>query len=181
MKRTRVGLGLLLAFLVHTSHADTINFTVENLGGNSWQYNYTVENTGTNTIGLFSVLFDLFLYENLAVTASPADWDSIVFQPDPGLPDDGIFDTLALGLGIAPGAMQGGFSVSFDFLGTGTPGEQFFDIFDSDFRIVFSGETTAIDSVPVPEPTSLALFAVGLLLVTTLTRRRRGAFRPRLE
>ena len=179
MSRIRTVLAVSLLLLATNAVADTIEYNVENLGGNSWQFNYTLINTGADALEAFAIYFDFDVYENLAGILSPDDWDLLVIPPDLGIPDDGIFDWLAFAAGVAPGEMLGGFSVSVDFLGVGTPGGQFFGIFDPDsFDLLTDGITTRVDIVPVPEPATLGLFAIGLFLITTFSRRRR---RPALE
>jgi hypothetical protein len=178
MSKIRTVLGLSFLLLASDVLADTIEYTVENLGGNQWQYNYTVDNTGLIALDAFTIFFDLGFYENLAVTSSPGDWDSIVFQPDPGLPDDGIFDSLALVGALEPGDILGGFSVAFDLLVGDSPGDQFFEFYDSaTFDLISDGFTTRA-ATSVPEPATLWLFATGLFLMVTFAKRRR---RPTLE
>ena len=176
-KITAVFAATLLA--TGNASADVINYTLDDLGGGRFQYNYTVDNSaGADIIDNIQIFFALGDYENLEVTASPADWDPLVLQPDPGLPDDGIFDALALVAGIDPGAVLGGFSVAFDWLLGGTPGDQDFLLFDFDFNLIGEGTTMLADTpTPVSEPAPAALLAVGLLLFGAAAwRRRRQAF-----
>jgi hypothetical protein len=102
----------------------------------------------------------------LTVESSPDGWDSIVVQPDAAVPGDGFFDSLTLGKSIGPGESKSGFSVSFDFLDTGAPGRQRFDIVDPiSFSSVFSGMTNPADTAPpsdVTEPGTIFLLAIGL-------------------
>jgi len=174
MKKLRAVIGLSFLLGAYTSSANEILYTVDSLGGNTFQYNYTLNNTGANALEWFSVYFDLGLYENLAVTASPADWDSIVFQPDPFLPDDGIFDSLALVDFLDPGDMLGGFSVSFDWLGGNAgPGSQYFEYVDSfTFDVLASGFTQLV-ATEVPEPATLPLMAFGFMAMVLASRGRR--------
>lgn len=161
-------LTLLLATALGSSNAQSIviDYELIALGSNSYQYNYIVTNDDfAPGIEEFSIFFDLGLYDNLIVTNTPSGWDSIVLQPDPALPDDGLFDSLALGPPITLGMTVSGFSVAFDWLGTESPENQYFDIVDpSTFDVLYSGATN-LNSVSVPEPSSLLLFIVGLISI----------------
>lgn len=169
--RTRLlpALGLCAALIGGAASAATITYTATSLGGSNWRYDYAVAN---DTLGAalaeFTVWFALGQYSNLAVAASPADWDSLVVQPDPGLPDAGFFDALALDAGIAPGASRAGFAVSFTYLGAGTPGAQSFDVVNpSTFAKLETGTTS-----PVPLPGAGWLAAVAALAAASRARRR---------
>ena len=100
MTRSTV-LGLLAVLVcVPEASAATITFDAVNVAGNTWRYDYSVANTSvSDSIEEFTVFFALGLYSNLSVSATPADWDSLVIQPDPALPADGFFDSLALKFG----------------------------------------------------------------------------------
>ncbi len=159
-------------FLSTTASATVISFDATNIAGNTWEYSYTVENDSLAVdIEEFTIFFDLGIYENLVIGTAPAGWDPLAIQPDPLLPDDGFYDALALGVGIASGASLGGFTVQFDFLGAGAPGSQFFNILDPfTFDLLDSGETVPAPGVGVPAPGALLLLAIGLL---GLSRKRR--------
>ncbi len=155
-----VGIGLC-AMAPEIAQATTVTYTAVNLSGTTWQYDYTVTN---NTLGSalreFTVFFDRTQYTNLAVQGSPVDWDSLVAQPDNNLPDDGYFDSLNTSTGLAIGANRSGFSVQFDFLGTGTPGAQPFSVVDpGTFAALENGTTT---TVPLPATAWLLGWAMGL-------------------
>ena len=162
-----------LLFFAPLSNATVIDATGFNVAGDRWQFDYVVDN---DTLGFdieeFTIWFDLGLFDNLDVVASPADWDSIAINPDGSIPDDGFFDSLALAAGIAPGDILGGFSVQFDWLGDGSPISQFWEIIDPfTFDVLDEGETN-VTIVRVPEPATLALLlaALGLLALS-----RRGS------
>lgn len=154
--------------------ATTINYSVANIAANNWEYTYSVSN---DTLGVaieeFTVFFDASLFENLTLVGSPAGWDSLVVDPDLDLPDDGFFDSCSssvfcagAGNAIPVGGALGGFSISFDFLGVGTPGGQVFDIVDPEtFDTIDSGMTTA-----VPVPAAGWLFGSSLVLLGCLRR-----------
>jgi len=157
--RALVGLIVLWVLMPSAAPASVIRYEVTNLSGNTWQYDYSVENDSLGgPLEELTVFFELGLYESLSVAATPQGWDGLVVQPDAQIPDDGFFDALALAGGIAAGGGLGGFSVRFDWLGSGTPGPQLFDIVDpQSLDVLESGRT-----VPVPEPAALALLLVAL-------------------
>lgn len=169
---------LSLGWVPFHAGATTINFTTANLTGNVWQYEYAVINDSlSSAIDEFTIYFDRDLYSNMSVVASPAGWDSIVVQPDAGIPADGFFDGLALGAGLAPGATAAGFAVSFEFLGAGSPGPQPFDVVDPvSFNVVDSGVTVPETATDLPEPDSIALLGLALsaLAVAQKKARRSG-------
>ncbi len=142
-----------------SASSTTLTYTATNLGGDSWRYDYTLGNdTLDGPLREVTVYFDLGVYANLAVVASPPEWNSLVVQPDAGLPDAGFFDSLAAAGGLAPGAVLPGFAVSFDYLGGGTPGSQLFEIVNPEpFGVIDGGNTAVV--LPAP--------AAGWLLGTT--------------
>ena len=126
-----------------------------------WEYQYTVKNLALDAgIDEFVVWFDYSLYENLAITTilPPArDWSETIWQPIPAASEPGGYDamTQASPQSLPIGAEAGGFAVSFDWLGTGTPGPQFYEIIDPD-------TSNAIDwGWTVPEPVSMSLLGLG--------------------
>lgn len=124
------------------------------------QYRYTVSDFTFTAGHGFDVLFDPALYQALEDPPPPvnADWDVIVLQPDPVLPDVGRYDALAV---VDNPSLADLFTVSFVWLGTGTPGAQPFEVFDSSFQVIASGRTAPL-AVAVPEPASLVLIGLGL-------------------
>ncbi|MEQ1546886.1 hypothetical protein [Methyloglobulus sp.] len=147
--------------------AATISYETNHIGGNRWEYSYTVSNGAlSGNIEELSIYFAGSEYSNLAVGHTPSGWDVVVNQPDTVLPSDGFYDSLALVSGIAPKTALKGFSVSFNFLGSGIPGNQAFDILDPiTFNPIDSGFT--VSSVPLPS--ALSMFVVGLGLLTSIS------------
>lgn len=138
-----------------------ISYTCTDLGLGRWQYDYSVSNISLSfPIEEFTIYFDEDIYRNLAVgTVLPTGWDVIIFQPEPILRDGGGYDALASGAGINIGETFGGFSVQFDWLGSGTPLSQQYEIINTDtFVAIESGMT-------VPEPSSIALLIGSIVLL----------------
>jgi hypothetical protein len=177
-RRFRASVLAAALLLSATAHAGIIEYDVTNVGGSTWRYDYAVTNDAqASGLGEFTIWFARDLYASLGFPTAAADWDPLVIQPDPALPADGFFDALALGASLALNATLGGFSVSFDWLGTGTPGAQAFDFIDPvTFAVLESGVTrqrVMPDPTPVPEPAIALMFAAGFAAVTFATRRRR--------
>jgi hypothetical protein len=174
--RSRASAIAAALLLSATARAGVIEYDVTNLSGSTWRYDYTVTNDElAGGLFEFTIWFALDLYESLSTPLAPLEWDPLAIQPDPALPDDGFFDALALGSGLALNATLGGFSVTFDWLGTGTPGSQAFDfVAPFTFDVLESGVTSRrANPTPVPEPAIALLFAAGFAAVTFAARRRR--------
>jgi len=161
--------GMIIA-LAGILHATIITYDTTNLGGGRWEYTYNILN---DTLGApieeFTIYFDYGLYSDLSIDTPKANWDGLTVNPDLilGIPQPGYYDALSLVSGIAPGSTESGFLVSFNWLGTGTPGVQYFEIVNpSDFSVVDSGNTT-----PVPEPGTMMLLGSSLLGLIGLRRK----------
>lgn len=145
-----------------------ITYQVTSLGLGRWQYNYDVTNVSlTSPIEEFTIWFDYTLYDGLAIeTPDPpaSDWDELIIsQPDPKWSIDGGYDALAESWnpGINIGQTVSGFSVSFDWLGTGEPGSQLYEIVNPDtYDTIESGRT-----IIIPAPGALILTVIGLSVI----------------
>lgn len=131
-------------------------------GQDRWSYRYLVTGSFTAFQGL-NVLFPAQNYQDLQITqADPLDWFTLITQPDVSLPADGILTASAL---TDTNAISVPFELDFTWLGSGVPGAQSVEIFDSDFSLIATGFTAPLDSNSIPEPSSLLLAAVGLALI----------------
>lgn len=155
----------LLAFSLGVNAA-AIESTYTPLGGSHWSVAFTITNNGDPApINEFTIFFSESLFSNLSLAGSPSTWDSLVIQPDTGIPASGYLDGLVLDPidALDAGGSQSGFIVDFDFLGQGVPSALSFDILDSDFQVISSGRTTISGGGDLPEPTSAILASLGLL------------------
>lgn len=154
-------------FLIGSAHAITISFVATDLadttvGEDLWEYAYTVSENIFDTDYGFTIFFDYNLYG--AIDPSPVspntDWNVLTWDPDTSLPDDGAFDALALTDGAS---LADSFSVSFVWLGSGsgTPGSQYFELYDTNFNTIETGDAI-LGSAPVPEPATIILFGIGI-------------------
>jgi hypothetical protein len=144
------------------------------LGGSNWQVAFTLHADGTPvSLSEFTVYFPLGSFDTLSLQASPATWNSVVGQPDPGaVLESGFLDGLlpAPAPGLAAGQSQAGWVVNFSYLGAGQPGALHFDIVDpSDGVTVLSSGVTAL----VPEPSQHTLLVAGAVALGFLCSRRR--------
>ena len=169
----RIVFVLIIAFLfIENTFADLLSqvrYEAADLGAGQWQYTYEVKNLGiADGIGEFTIWFDYGKYSNLQIkTPNPpsANWNQVVWQPDPVLHDAGGYDAIANSLRITLGQSVSGFAVSFDWLGTSTPGSQYYEIINpSNFQTIESNWT-------IPEPGTLLLLGFGGLI---LFRKKRG-------
>ncbi len=146
----------------------TVAYDATQVAAERWQYTYTVSNVSLAVpVDEFTIWFRQDWYANLALaTPDPpaAAWNEIVTQPDPLLHDAGFYDALRKTAGIPLGGAVSGFAVQFDWLGSGTPGTQPFDITDAvTFQPIYSGTT-------LPEPATAGM--LGVIAALALCRRR---------
>ena len=162
-----------------SANATSVKYTVASLGGNAWRYDYTLTNIDlTRPFDELTVFFDPSVYELLSAPLAPAEWDPIVVQPDTGIPSDGFYDVLKLSGPVTDISSISGFSVSFRYLSTGSPGAQPFTLLDSSgFITIQTGRTEVPGAVVVvPEPPTALLLLLGVSLIfATMTWLRRPA------
>ena len=178
---------MVTAFAIQTAGAATINFSLENIGENRWQYNYVIINdTVEKGIDISAILFDYGRYADLKLESCPNDWNLQLSSPtlqgekeERGLLTIGVKDG-NWGNGLLLGESLSEKSVSFTWLGEGTPGAQDFTVSwwdQSQFSLAQEhGYTTGIansPSAPVPEPHTLALLGSGLIGFVAIRRFRR--------
>jgi hypothetical protein len=155
--------------------AATILFEVTDLpdlvsGEDLYRYEYSLSEFPFPAEYGFSIVFDRALYTSLESPPPSVgtDWDVLSIQPDLALPDDGLFDALAL---VDAPATLSGFTIEFVWLGNGVPGSQPFLIYDSAFETIESGETRA-RPVAVPETPALGLILLSLFAPLLCARRK---------
>jgi len=163
----------VLTLVAGTARAVEVSYSALNLadtepGHDRWRYEYRLDAFPFHAGYGFTVYFDPESYTALqtALPAPGSDWDAIVGAPDIGLGSDGYYDAEALFDDPSPNAV---FRVSFEWLGTGTPGEQAFAVREPDpsFAVVLSGTTV------VPEPAALVQHASAVLSIAALAFHRR--------
>jgi hypothetical protein len=174
VRRVLLTAAAVFAFTASGTHAATITFSSTALGGGFWQNDYVVAGATFNTFDGFSILFDPTLYADLSgESTTNADWFLSVLQPDPGIPDPGTFDAIALADAASTASP---FSIQFRFLGTGAPGSQPFDLLtvdvDGNILTLQPGGQAVPDVAAIPEPASLLLFGTGAAALAKLRRRR---------
>lgn len=161
----------LLLCAMSAAHAASIGYTATSLGGTQWRYDYTVSNTTLAVpIAEFTLFFSVGPYANLLNVSTAPGWDVLLVQPDPAIPASGYFDALALAGGIMPGATATGFSVTFDYLGAGSPGAQPFSILDPASFIELEAGLTQPAAIALPSTPWLLL--AGVLAIACLRRRQ---------
>lgn len=158
---------LAAALAVHTlASASVVTAQYTPQGGDLWTVSFTVQNDGTlPAVGGFTIYFPEAAFSALSLENAPGTWDTIVVQPDLGLPAAGFLDTFAIDPADALGAGDsiGGFEVSFSFQGARAPGRLVYDIVDENFEVLESGFTVSAGDPPaVPEPATWWLVALAI-------------------
>lgn len=163
----------VLALLPRTGRGAILEAQFANLpdaisGRDLWEGVYRVSDASFLTGQGFTLYFAHDEYSEISEALPPVsdDWDRLTVQPDTGLPDDGFFDALAL---VDSPSLSDPFRLEFVWGGSGTPGAQPFETYDSSngFAVLESGST----SVVIPEPAQVTL-ATGLLALGFTAFRR---------
>ena len=153
-----------LAAVIYFKATDLANTTP---GQDLWQYSYTVSGLALAAGQGFSIQFIPALYKTLQSPPPTVngDWDVLALQPDVALHSSVIYDALALRSNPSLGDF---FTVTFIWLGTGTPDAQAYTVYDTNFSTVSQGQTTS-----VPEPATALLILSGFALAVLHPRHRR--------
>lgn len=130
-------------------------------GADRWGVAYRAAGV-LEAFGGFNVLFDPSDFAVLSIDSLPPGWSAYTLEPDPVLSADGVFSATIASSGVLPAD----FLVSFDWIGSSTPGSQPLEIFDPNFNTIATGITS-----PVPEPSHVLLMITGLGALAA-TRRR---------
>jgi hypothetical protein len=164
-------LGVTVAF---NAAATSVLYDATKIGGNEWELSYDVSNNSLSVpIQELTIYFNPSVFSNIAVgLTQPTGWNNpIAVQSDPSfLPDlsgYGFFDTVASNSGIPVGGSLAGFTALVDYSGNGMPMSQIFQVVNpTTFATLDQGSTTPKSGggTGVPEPSSVAVFALGLLV-----------------
>jgi hypothetical protein len=177
LKRILVAL-VMLGPLITKAAMITSVFTP--LGGVKWSMELGVLNDNSGIpVAEFTVYLPATNFVHLEVTGGPSTWDTIVIQPDPGVPAPGFVDGLVLNVAdaLALGNAIGGFTVTFELLGATTPYALPFDLYDVDFNLLESGTTIARIVNPgttLPEPSTGWLVLLALIGTLIGSNQRSG-------
>lgn len=171
-KRSWPLLGMLAWLAGGSASAVELRFRAVDLadtqpGHDLWRYTYWLDEFPFEAGYGFTVSFDPDLYTALEI-APPApnvDWDVLTFPPDPGLAELGLYDAEAR---FDAPALGRGFNVRFEWLGSGAPGSQPFEVREGEpsYLSVETGTTV------VPESRTGVRGAAALLGLVALARGR---------
>jgi hypothetical protein len=144
-----------------------LRYSETDLGGGTWRYDYSMYNTSDPVLNAgfnaYDVLFTLDPAATLTVVSLPPGWDSMggtggfweTFSLNPGI--------FPAGSDVAPGTSLTGFSFDLNQKAGDLPFEVLLsNPNDPDNPALFSGTSAPEGGAPVPEPSTVLLFCVGL-------------------
>lgn len=169
MKRDVLPLAVSVLFILFSSlAAGTIYYHADHLSANQWKYSYTIANDSlSEPIKGFTIWFDDQNCTNLSESIDLGlsghwqnDWLYGVASKGDG------FDFYTTDAGNIENTTLSGISIEFTWLGSGAPGSQYYEIYDTTtYSTIESGQT-----VLVPEPATLLLMVGGIALVRNRKR-----------
>jgi PEP-CTERM motif len=168
-------LGVGITLLAVPTFADSVQFDVTQVSGNVWQYQYFVSGRTFAANQAFTIFFDPTLYTSLqSPPPSATDWHTFVLQPDLNLNSSGNYTSEAL---VDNASLSSSFSLTFMFIGLGTPSSQLFEVdqFDASGKltsVLSTGVTSPVTS-RVSEPSSIVLMGIGVIGLVVLVILRR--------
>lgn len=155
----------LLFCAINPAKAALITTGFSDLVGNEGTVDINLSLSSGDIFNGFSLYFSENLFTNLAIVSSPAEWDSIVFQPDLLL-GAGLFDSFN-----ATGLSNGYARISFTYLADLPFQTLAYEFYDADFQILESGISTNV-TTSVPESSSIILLMFGLIALGLRNRTR---------
>jgi len=154
-----------------TLHYQAVDLDDSIAGSDLWRYDYQLSGS-VDSLESVNLLYSPTSYSGLDLKSALDGnrWLSVVTDPVPGLPADGILSLTAV---VPQGASeQTDFALEFIWLGNGTPGDQPFELLDDSFDLIASGSTVPAGAPAIPEPGSLPLLAGALGWLAWYGRRR---------
>lgn len=177
IKLTCLMVGLISSSFTYATliTAEITNSTLPNY----YELQYSIVNNGpTEPIDGIVFYFDYGLFQNISLVNSPLNWD--FFSADPelifGVEESGLVDGLALFDPLTVGQELNSLIISFEWLGSNDllSYVQLFEIYNADTFDFISDGTVALSAKQVPEPSTLVIFVLALMLLmsSALTRRQ---------
>jgi hypothetical protein len=152
--------GSLVVVATFSDLADTT------MGDDLWSVSYTLSGTTFQVNQGFTIFFPSSQFKNLSTPLSPTGWNVLSVQPDVGLAAPGFLDGLAL-INSAP--LNQPFGLTFDWLDTGPPGAQSFEMYDQTgtFQVISSGQAVvAGPAVPEPGTVGWGICIIGVIALS---------------
>lgn len=105
----------------------SINF--KQISGQRWEADYVIANESSSTpIKGLRVTFPANSYDNIAIITTPSTWDAISANPDTVIGANGIYEIFTITSEIIDGDPLKGIRLEFDWLKSGSPSSQSFEI-----------------------------------------------------